>query len=234
MTSMTSNCDHGVLTNSASTAADGLSVLCERLRGERLLVASEIETLQCLNKHIDTELCELVHLAWSSRQEQLLLSRLINSHPDATPDNSCHILARLECARFINGHQRLGHHDATMSQLLTMLRDNPNVSVGWLINELAYLHQVLADLMNMNDTYRVDGLELPHTVFSLVYCCCVFPKDERLALETLLCLLRIQLSSSSNPRKILRKGTCAFSRFYRLFSESLYTAKVCVCSFSFN
>lgn len=124
---------------------EGLSTLCERLRAERLLVASEIETLQRLNEHVDTELTELVQLAWTSRQQQLTLSRLINSHPEATPLNSCRIVARLEDAVFLDGYQRLGPHDATVGQLLAALLQCP---------------VAVADLLDHHDTHTTTNVEV--------------------------------------------------------------------------
>lgn len=128
---------------------EGLSTLCERLRAERLLVASEIETLQRLNEHVDTELTELVQLAWTSRQEQLTLSRLINSHPDATPLNCCRILARLEDALFLDGYQRLGPHDATIGQLLAALLLRP---------------VAVADLLDHHDTHTATNVEVSRPI----------------------------------------------------------------------
>lgn len=39
-------------------------------------------------------------------------------------------------------------------------------------------------------------------------------------------LIEFELKESDNPRRLLRRGTCAFSIFFKLFSEGLYSAKL--------
>lgn len=55
----------------------------------------------------------------------------------------------------------------------------------------------------------------------------IFPSDEKRVLNVLAHLIKLQLlSSSTDLRKILRKGTNAFSRLYSLLGEQLLSAKV--------
>lgn len=62
--------------------------------------------------------------------------------------------------------------------------------------------------------------------FSSIYGSCILPQDEKAVLEVLQSLMQLQLVSNQNPRKLLRKGTCAFSRLYHLFGEGLNSAKL--------
>lgn len=39
-------------------------------------------------------------------------------------------------------------------------------------------------------------------------------------------LVEFELKESDNPRRLLRRGTCAFSILFKLFSEGLYSAKL--------
>lgn len=56
---------------SYSSSTDGVMALCERLRSERLLVASEHETLKQLNKTIEYDLDGLSEKIWITRHEQV-------------------------------------------------------------------------------------------------------------------------------------------------------------------
>lgn len=68
------------------------------------------------------------------------------------------------------------------------------------------------------------------TVFGGFYGSCILPEDEKILLRLLLHLMKLQLSHSSNPRKLLRQGNCAFSRLYKAFSEELFSAKLFLTS----
>uniref|UniRef100_A0A673H9T5 GTPase-activating protein and VPS9 domain-containing protein 1-like n=1 Tax=Sinocyclocheilus rhinocerous TaxID=307959 RepID=A0A673H9T5_9TELE len=45
-------------------------------------------------------------------------------------------------------------------------------------------------------------------------------------LQVLRYLVEFELKESDNPRRLLRRGTCAFSILFKLFSEGLYSAKL--------
>ncbi|KAL3990942.1 Vacuolar sorting protein 9 (VPS9) domain family protein [Acanthocheilonema viteae] len=195
---------------------DTLTMLCERLRSEKLLVASELDTLQRLNEEVDNAQSELAHLAWICRQEQTILSRLINSHPDVRPENCCFLTSQFDSASFIDGYRRIdGQHYSSVTELLNLLLNSPN-----LVAEI--LHANDQTLKNNDSPF----VELVSCVYSLLYGCAVFPEDERRVLETLFHLLDIQLASHSDPRLLLRRGNVSFCQLYRLFSEGMYSAKI--------
>uniref|UniRef100_A0AAF5PMS4 Receptor-mediated endocytosis protein 6 n=1 Tax=Wuchereria bancrofti TaxID=6293 RepID=A0AAF5PMS4_WUCBA len=195
---------------------DTLTMLCERLRSEKLLVASELDTLQRLNEEVDNAQSELAHLAWICRQEQTILSRLINSHPDVRPENCCFLTSQFDSACFIHGYRRIdGQHYSSVTELLNLLLNSPNL--------VAEILHIADQTLKSNDSPFV---ELVSCVYSLLYGCSVFPEDERRILETLFHLLDIQLASHSDPRLLLRRGNVSFCQLYRLFSEGMYSAKI--------
>uniref|UniRef100_A0A915PJN7 Ras-GAP domain-containing protein n=1 Tax=Setaria digitata TaxID=48799 RepID=A0A915PJN7_9BILA len=195
---------------------DTLTMLCERLRSEKLLVASELDTLQRLNEEVDNAQSELAHLSWICRQEQTILSHLVNSHPDVRPENCCFLTSQLDSACFIDGYRRIdGHYYGSVTELLNLLLNSPN-----LVAEI--LHAADQTVKNNDSPFT----ELVSCVYSLLYGCAVFPVDERRVLETLFNLLSIQLASHSDPRLLLRRGNASFCQLYRLFSEGMYSAKI--------
>uniref|UniRef100_A0A3B4BFW2 Ras-GAP domain-containing protein n=1 Tax=Periophthalmus magnuspinnatus TaxID=409849 RepID=A0A3B4BFW2_9GOBI len=51
-------------------------------------------------------------------------------------------------------------------------------------------------------------------------------EDESYLLQVLRYLVEFELKENENPRRLLRRGTCAFSILFKLFSEGLYSAKL--------
>uniref|UniRef100_A0A2K5LDR3 GTPase activating protein and VPS9 domains 1 n=1 Tax=Cercocebus atys TaxID=9531 RepID=A0A2K5LDR3_CERAT len=51
-------------------------------------------------------------------------------------------------------------------------------------------------------------------------------EDESYLLQVLRYLIEFELKESDNPRRLLRRGTCAFSILFKLFSEGLFSAKL--------
>ena len=71
--------------------------------------------------------------------------------------------------------------------------------------------------------------EMPEVVsilFGGVFGSCVMPEDERLMLKLLHHLMRAQLASAPNPRKLLRQKNCAFSRLYKVCLNSSCVVQV--------
>ncbi|KHN76774.1 GTPase-activating protein and VPS9 domain-containing protein 1 [Toxocara canis] len=195
---------------------DSLSILCERLRSEKLLVASELENLQRLNEQVDAEQALLAQLSWIRTHQQEILSRLVNSHPNVEPENSCLLNAQLDAAHFVEAYQRIeAHHYSALTTALNLLLASPR-SVAELLHAA---DQLPKESEGANE-------DLVSCVFSFLYGCCVFPNDERCVLEVLSHLVEMQLASHSDPRRVLRKGNAAFCRLYRLFSEGLFAAKI--------
>uniref|UniRef100_A0A914S0F6 Uncharacterized protein n=1 Tax=Parascaris equorum TaxID=6256 RepID=A0A914S0F6_PAREQ len=221
-------------------AVSSLAVLCERLRSEKLLVASELENLQLLNEQIDAEQTLLAQLSWIGTHQQArcfiscdtlpradrifsplqpdrfeILSRLVNSHPSVVPENCCLLNAQLDAARFVEAYQRIdAHHYSALTSIFNLLLTSPR--------SVAELLSCADDLSKETDGANED---LVRCVFNFVYGCCVFPSDERRVLEVLSHLVHMQVASDVDPRRVLRKGSAAFCRLYRLFSDGLFAAK---------
>lgn len=56
---------------------ENLSSLCEHLGSERLLVASELNTLQNLNLKVENDFLELYKLIWVCRHERVINFNII-------------------------------------------------------------------------------------------------------------------------------------------------------------
>ncbi|XGW33302.1 hypothetical protein V3C99_017618 [Haemonchus contortus] len=194
------------------SSVDGIRSLCERLRVERLLINSEVCSLRELNNEAAKKLLELGLLSWNNKQHQLLLHRLVNSHNFVSQDNSCAISSQLNAVEFEEAYRKLGHLHSSVGRCLSILYSSP-------LGTAELLHAV-------GQNQELSSDDTIHAIFSLVYGNCVFSSDEKAVLETLNCLIRVQLLTHNNPRLIIRKGTAAFPRLYKLYSDSLYSAKI--------
>uniref|UniRef100_A0A8C1XG40 GTPase activating protein and VPS9 domains 1 n=1 Tax=Cyprinus carpio TaxID=7962 RepID=A0A8C1XG40_CYPCA len=72
---------------------------------------------------------------------------------------------------------------------------------------------------------NLDRLILTSAEASPAECCqhAKFLEDTQFVLRY---LVEFELKESDNPRRLLRRGTCAFSILFKLFSEGLYSAKL--------
>jgi hypothetical protein len=139
-------------------------------------------------------------------------------------------MALLNRARCVEGYRRVGAQHSTLTEILNALLRAP-VVVAELLNAADHLGAKVSPAQGHShlDSLQPDALisceEITLCVYSLLYGCCAYPQDEKLVLEVLAHLMRVQLAVHNNPRLVLRKGRTAFSRLYRVFAEGLFTAK---------
>uniref|UniRef100_A0A915IS73 Ras-GAP domain-containing protein n=1 Tax=Romanomermis culicivorax TaxID=13658 RepID=A0A915IS73_ROMCU len=192
--------------------------LCSQLRGEKLIVSSEIDQICRLNNDVVECLNQLMQTAWISCKQQLTVNKLM--HPGAnplTPQGSCRQIQTLENTQFIESYKKLNGHDLNVRQLMQILLSDSSLLAS-LLN--------FADSCNENQCHPCDPEDLCHSLFSGLYGCCIFGSDEKLVADTLLNLMRLQLVTNQDPRRLLRRGNCSFSRLYKLFNENMFAAKV--------
>ena len=123
----------------------------------------------------------------------------------------------LDQTSFQDAYKHLTHQEILYAEFLLNLRSKPKLLATCLM---------LADSSNNQEKMST----IISTVFSGLYGSCLLAEDERLLLRLLHHLMKLQLSTSPNPRKLLRQGNCAFSRLYKAFSEELFSAKLFLTS----
>lgn len=185
--------------------------LARHLNQERLFVQTEREALQKLYDEVRETAEELYHVSWISHQQRQNLDSLILSSHDATPPNCCSTVNQLECVNFVDSYKHLSHHDAKYGDLIKQLREKPA-----LLAELVILGE-----KNMDSTHNVIDI-----ILSSIYGNCVMQDDEGHMLYFLRTLVMLQLVPNSDPRRLLRKGSCAFSYVFKRFTDCLFSAKL--------
>ncbi|XP_054720552.1 GTPase-activating protein and VPS9 domain-containing protein 1-like [Uloborus diversus] len=186
--------------------------LARHLRQESLFVSSEKQNLQHLNEKVFKAAENLYHLSWIARQQRLLLNNLLLSHADSNLSACCHRSNVVEDANFIDSYKQLGMNDIAYSEFLQHMRENP---------------KILAACLNYGEKIDISTMQnVVNIIMSAIYGNCILPEDEIHALVLLKELMSLQLAVSDNPRRLLRHGSCAFSRVYKIFNECLFSAKI--------
>ncbi|XP_060107745.1 GTPase-activating protein and VPS9 domain-containing protein 1 isoform X2 [Heteronotia binoei] len=189
-----------------------IHALAHHLKQERLYVNSEKQLIQRLNAEVLKTAEKLYRTAWISKQQRINLDRLIITSAEASPAECCQHAKILEDTQFVDGYKQLGHQETPYGEFLNRLRENPRLIASCL---------VAGEKLNQENTQSVI-----YTVFTSIYGNCIMPEDESYLLQVLRYLIEFELKESDNPRRLLRRGTCAFSILFKLFSEGLFSAKL--------
>ena len=163
---------------------------------------------------------ELSHTAWIAHRQREILDNLMTA-PRASPNEClptfvCLRANLLEQAFFQDAYKHLCHQEMLYAEFLQTLRLKPKLLATCLALADRSGHDKMSDIVS--------------TVFSGLYGSCLLAEDEKMLLRLLLHLMKLQLSNSPNPRKLLRQGNCAFIRLYKAFSEELFSAKLFLTS----
>ena len=141
------------------------------------------------------------------------LNRLIVSRPDCTPASCCQRANVLENSRFIDAFKYLHYQPCiAYGEFLNTLRTSPKLLASYLVEGDKIVPEMMPSIIQ--------------SLASGLYGSCLLPEDKILVLKLLRHLMLLQIVPSDNPRRLLRHGTCAFSRFYSVFHESLFSAKL--------
>ncbi|KRX13687.1 GTPase-activating protein and VPS9 domain-containing protein 1 [Trichinella nelsoni] len=192
--------------------------LCYRLRDEKLLVNADIDLILRLNTEVEEQILELVKICWIHCHQHRTLSKLLQSHPDATVQNACSQLCQLENAHFSDSKKQLANNETTITEILRLLLNSSKL-VATVLHFFECVEPNLAD-------------ELCFTFFCSVYGSCQFVNDEKCLYAVLCDLMRLQFShcEGENFRRMLRRGSGAFCKMYRLATGSLFSVSLFLAS----
>ncbi|ERE71184.1 GTPase-activating protein and VPS9 domain-containing protein 1 [Cricetulus griseus] len=189
-----------------------IHTLAHHLKQERLYVSSEKQLIQRLNADVLKTAEKLYRTAWIAKQQRINLDRLIITSAEASPAECCQHAKILEDTQFVDGYKQLGFQETAYGEFLSRLRENPRLIASSL---------VAGEKLNQESTQSAI-----YTVFTSLYGNCIMQEDESYLLQVLRYLIEFELKESDNPRRLLRRGTCAFSILFKLFSEGLFSAKL--------
>ncbi|XP_066584150.1 GTPase-activating protein and VPS9 domain-containing protein 1 isoform X2 [Prorops nasuta] len=187
--------------------------LAAHLRQERLFVNSEQQNLQTLNEKVLHISSDLAQQAWITAQQRVNLNCLIVARPDCTPAFCCQKANLIENSNFIDAYKHLRYQAC--------------LSYGEFFDAFRKCPKLLASCLVEGDRIMPEGMQnIIQSLAAGLYGSCLLPEDKILVTRLLRHLMLLQIIPSDNPRRLLRHGTCAFSRFYSVLHENLYTAKL--------
>ncbi|XP_014681413.1 PREDICTED: GTPase-activating protein and VPS9 domain-containing protein 1-like [Priapulus caudatus] len=183
--------------------------LARQLKQEHLFVTSERYHLQQLYEEVSKSGEKMFHVAWVTSQQKLILERLILAK--LNPSQCYSVVNALDSVQFIDGYKQLGFHESTYGDFLKAFRENAKLAATCLVH---------GETLNQEEMQNV-----AYIIMSAVYSNSVLPEDERYVLEMLKWLMELQLAKADDPRRLLRRGSCAFSTIYKVTAGEI--GKIC-------
>lgn len=197
----------------SSSGVCDLRELAHLLRQERLFVNAEQENAEQLNVQVASLTNALAQQAWIAAQQRRNLQLLVLARQDCLPALQIQRGYSSDHLKFVDAGPVVGYAEtAAFGEFLAALRNAPELLAGCLASgDKAHSDRVASVL---------------HTLTAGLYGNCLLAADKRLVLRLLRQLALLQLAPSDNPRRLLRHGTCAFSRLYSTFHSNLHTAQL--------
>ena len=155
---------------------------------------------------------DLYHESWIVRQQRGCLEMLLLSAQGCTPKDCYAKVNQLEWTNFLDGYKQLSYHETKYSEFLKFLRENPIL---------------LANMIDNCERASADSLsKFVKLISCAIYGNVVLQEDEHLMAQMVKCLAELQLAPNSDPRRLLRKGSCAFSVTCKLMFDTMYSVKL--------
>lgn len=188
---------------STSEGCLNIAELANQLRREKIFINSERQLLQKLNEDVEKRGLELLQVAWVCSQQRYNLTNLITSRCEADSVAACQRASLLERAVFVDAHKVLKYKEVqALGELLGWLRDAPHlVSLSLLLGE------------------EHIPPSLPSALVAGLYGSCRSASDRTRFLAVVRSLIKHQMVTSSDPRKLFRTGKCALSSLYAVFRD---------------
>lgn len=186
--------------------------LSRHLKQERLFTCAEKEQLHSLHSNIVDKSQKLYQLSWIARQQKNELDQLILANRDTTPAACCQRVNALEVVTFVDGYRLLTYHESRIGRFLKSCRELPKLVAACLV---------------VTEKSGVEAMQkIARVVMSGLYGNVVLPEDELYVMQVLKQLIDVQVSQSPDPRRLLRKGSCAFSTVFKLLNEGHFSSRL--------
>jgi hypothetical protein len=156
---------------------------------------------------------KLCHFAFIAHLQHSTLEGLVFTTGNEVRSAACCHQANIqETINFMDGYKYLSYHDQKFGDFIRNFRASPKLVATCLVLGEKQSYELMQTVVT--------------TAMVSVYGLCVMQEDERFVLRILKELIDQQLVTHDNPHRLLRKGSCAFSKVYKLMNEGLFSAKL--------
>ncbi|XP_045761634.1 receptor-mediated endocytosis protein 6 homolog isoform X1 [Maniola jurtina] len=187
----------------SSDGCMNIAELANLLRREKIFINSERQLLQNLNEEVEKSVLELLQTAWICSQQRQNLTNLITSRCEAESVAACQRASLLENTTFIDAHKVLKYKEVqALGDLLGWLRDTPHL---------------MALCLMLGEDHMPPSL--PSSLVAGLYGSCRSPADRTRLLTVIRSLIKHQMATSSDPRKLIRTNKSALPSLYAVFRD---------------
>ncbi|XP_028029736.1 receptor-mediated endocytosis protein 6 homolog [Bombyx mandarina] len=187
---------------SSSEGCMNIAELANQLRREKIFINTERQLLQKLNEDVENRAVELLQVSWICSQQRQNLTNLI-SRSEVESIAACQRASALERTTFIDVYKVLKYKEAlALGELLGWLRDSPHLVALCLLLGEEHMPQ-----------------SLPSALVAGLYGSCRLASDRTRLLAVIKSLIKHQLVTSNDPRKLFRTGKCALASLYAVFRD---------------
>lgn len=168
-----------------------LMILANNLRQERLLINSEQNAIESLNKLVVKDCVQVYQQSWIKCQQRINLNKLTINRSNYSTATCCQKANALAKTDFVEAQKVFKYQDVqAYSEFLQFLRCNPELVATCLIAG----DQVAPDLVQQVCCSLITGL----------YGTCLLAQDTEYVMQVLKCLMEMQLMLSEDPRRYVR------------------------------
>lgn len=211
--------------NSNRIAVLDILELAHNLRQEKLSIEAEMNDYFRLQVMLNENSFEAIKHAWILAVHRQNLNSLIISTPENRPSLCCQRATQLENVYFIDAYKDQivkSQHLPLYVDFLRVVHQSPQL----LAQCLAVADEMPTFSLNTTSSKSEQISQVAQVISAGIYGNSIHGRDVEMMLKLLDKLLYLKVSTTEDPRRLLRQSSSSFARLYRKFHESSLSSKL--------